>query len=197
MRVVTSYGLGEVNDIEWKGGVSLVTVNLDRPFLEQERMEMGRGNLFAVSDQVLVRVIRVAARGVFSNMQFHPSKESAEAVFHAPLPPDETLFLIDLKEGRFKVSGDQDFFYDRSAIIRPWIDRWALERFDIFPTASDARRKFREEQADMSGTTGGVCSLIHLDGRWGGTVLGFFVAVSYPAGIVIRKEFGSGKSASL
>ncbi len=190
MRVITSYGLGEVDDIEWKGGVSFVTVALDKPFIDQERMEMNRKNLFIVSDWALVRVINVAARGVFSNMQFHPSKESAEAAFLVPTPPDEILFLLDFEKGRFNVSDNQDFFYDRSAIIRPWIDRWAVEKFDIFPTASDARKKFRQEEADMSGTTGGICSIIHLDGRWGGAVLGFHIAVSYPRGIVIRKEFG-------
>ncbi len=183
MRVITSYGLGEVNDTEWKGGTSLITVWLEKPFCDRNMMEMNRKNVYIISDWAIVRVVNVIGYDTFSNLQFFPSRKEAKGAFSNPVPPDETVFLLYLKEGIFEMNC---CLQEESIIIRPWMDQWAKERTEVYESSSEASIAFYREESEVTGTTGGIASSIHLEKK---RILGFFITVPIPNGVVLKKSF--------
>ncbi len=183
MRVITSYGLGEVNDIEWKGGASFVTVRLEKPFYDRNMMEMERKDVYIISDWAIVRVINVTGYDIFSNLQFFPSWKEAKEAFSNPAPPDETVFLLHLEEGIFDVNC---CLQEDNMIIKPWVDRWAKERTEIYESSSEAKSAFHREELEISGTTGGIASFINLEKK---RILGFFITIPIPNGMVVKKSF--------
>ena len=106
-----------------------------------------------------------------------------------PTPPDETTFFLNLQFGRFRVNRDLGILAQRSLIMKPWVDRWAKERTEVFDYISEARKAFRKEKEGIAGTSGGIEALVHLDSAGGGNILGFYLVVPSPHGMIFEKEF--------
>jgi len=192
MRVITPFGFGETVGLEEKEKLEdqkSIEVILDKPFLEQTQMKLEKGEVFLFSDWAVVRVLNVTAHGWFSNLQFHNSQAGAEAMLIIPTPPDETTFFLNLQSGRFKVNRNLGIVAQHSLIMKPWVDRWAEERTEIFDLISEARKAFRKEKESIAGTSEGIEAFVHLDSEGGGNILGFYLVVPSPNGVIFEKEF--------
>ena len=110
-------------------------------------------------------------------------------MFATPTPPDETTFFLNLQSGRFKLNRDLGILAQHSLILRPWVDRWAEERTETFDYISEAREAFRREKEKIAGTSGGIEAVMHLDSEGGGNILGFYLIVPPPLGIIFEREF--------
>lgn len=185
MRVITPFGFGETASLK----ESPITVVLDEPFLDQKQIGMDKREVFLFSPWAVVKVLNIMGHGWFSNLQFHGSRAEAEMMLDFPSPPDETTFFLDLDSGSFKVNRDLGILAQNSFIMKLWVDRWAKEHTETFAFISKARESFREEKKESGGTTGGIEAFIHLDGEGGGNVLGFYLLITVPRGVVFEKEF--------
>lgn len=192
MRVVTPFGFGETIGLEEKETLAnqkFITVILDKPFLDQTQMRLEKGEVFLFSDWAIVRVLNITAHGWFSNLQFHDSQASAEMTLTSPTPPDETTFFLNLQSGRFRVNRDLGMLAQHSLIMKPWVDRWAEERTENFNLIAEARKAFRKEKESIAGTSGGIEAFVHLDSEGGGNILGLYLVVPSPHGVIFEKEF--------
>ena len=185
MRVVTPFGFGETINLKEK----FIIVALDKPFLDQDQMGLEKGEVFLFSNWATIKVLNITAHGWFSNLQFHESRASAEMILASPTPPDETTFFLDLQFGRFRVNRDLGILAQHSLIMKPWVDRWAEERTKTFGLISEARKAFHKEKDSVAGTSGGIEAFVHLDGEGGGNILGFYLIVPPPHGVIFEKEF--------
>ena len=185
MRVVTQFGFGEAESLNQES----VAVILDEPFLDQKRMNLEKGEIFLFSEWAVLKVLNITGHGWFSNLQFYDFQASAEAMLTIPTPPDETSFFLNLQTGRFKVSRHLGILAQHSLIMKPWVDRWARERTETFNLISEAREAFRKEKESIAGTSGGIEAFVHLDSEGGGNILGFYLVVPSPNGVIFEKDF--------
>jgi len=191
MKIITPFGFGKTVGL---AGVSLadqesITVNLDKPFLGKTKTTLEKGQVFLFSDWAVIRVLNISGHGWFSNLQFYGSKASAEATLAIPTPPDETTFFLNLRSGKFKVNRRLGIMAENSLIMKPWIDRWAEERTATFDSVSKARKAFREEIKRSAGTGGGIAASVHVDSAGGENIIGFYLLVPPPQGVIRIEEF--------
>jgi len=184
MRVVTPHGFGEVESLDEQQ----ISVTLDQVFLEQNPILLDREQVFLFSDWTIVRVLNITAHGWFSNLQFYPSKESAEAQLSMPSPPDETRFFLDLESGRYTCNRSLGLLVNGPLEIAPWVDRWAEERSVTHRLIEEARIAFRRDKERLAGSTGIQASAL-LEQEGGGTILAFYLAVAPPQGVIYDREF--------
>jgi hypothetical protein len=192
MRVVTPFGFGETVGLKEKEilvNQGPITVILDKPFLNQNQVRLEKGEVFLFSDWAVIKVLNITGHGWFSNLQFYNSKADAETMLVLPTPPDETTFFLNLQSGRFGVNRHLGILAQYSLILKPWVDRWAKERTETFKYISEAREAFRKEKNSISGTSGGIEVVVHLDSEGGGNILGFYLVVPSPPGVIFEKEF--------
>jgi len=184
MRVITQFGFGEAESLEQE----FIEVILDKPFLDENRIDLRKGEVFLFSDRAVLRVLNITGSGWFSNLQFCDSL-AAEAIVTLPTPPDETTFFLDLTKGIFRVNRRLGLFAQNSLIMKPWVDRWAREEAETFNFISEARKAFQDEKEKIAGTSGGIEAFVHLDMEGGGNILSFYLVVPLPQGVIFEKEF--------
>jgi len=184
MRVVTHLGFGEVENLDEQH----ISVLLDEAFLGQNPMTLSKEEVFLFSDWAIVKVLNITAHGWFSNLQFYPSKESAEAQLSKPSPPDETTFFLDLESGRFTCNRQLGLLVKGPLWIQPWIDRWTEEQSTPFTYIHEALTAFQMAKESLAGSMGIQASAL-LEREGGGTVLAFYVAIAPPQGVIFEKEF--------
>lgn len=187
-RVITAFGIGTIVE-EFSSGFEAVRVTLDKPFLGESQIRMGKNEVFLFSDWAIVKVINIAGHGCFSNLQFCDSQVSAEAMLDFSTPPDETIFFLDFQSGRFRVNHQLGLLARHSIIIKPWVDRWAPERTESFNLIAQACEEFLVEKESLAGTTAGIGAFVHLGSEGGGNILGFYIAIPSPQGVIFEKEF--------
>lgn len=163
MRVITPFGLGELEIEEWEPPI--VRVNLDKPFLEKHALFLDKiSEVFCLSNFAAVRVLNISGSGWFSNLQFHDCPSDArKLLFKNYSPPDETTFYLDLKNGSVEVNRELGFAAQKMLWINPWLDRWAIEKAIHSSDYSSTLKLFKEEKEKTAGTTGGIRGSVLLD----------------------------------
>ena len=191
IRVITPFGFGLAEAIDEER----FNVALDKPFLSRREMELSRKEVFLVSPFGVIRVINASGVGVLSNLQFYSTKAIAlEAIATMARPPDETWFLFDLITGEALSSQGMEILTPDFLTMHPWIDRWATE--DVmselrkeYETAKEALEDFEDEKKRMTGANG--ISSTALFSTRDGKLLGFYITVASPLGVVMEWEGGA------
>ncbi len=180
MRVITHLGFG---DSIREDPNDMVVVRLDEPFLGVQDQIFRKDEMFIFTDWALLRVLNISGGGLFSNLQFFPSQQTAQIALMSPSPPDETRFLIDLRSPDVQINQSLNSSEDYQE-IHSWVDRWAPERGTLYEDGRQAIACFDEDAARLGGATGIQASLlIDLEKQ---RLLRFFIAVGPPQGTIYR-----------
>lgn len=163
MRVITRFGFGTVEKLGYPD--SRVKVQLDEPFFGQETQVLERlGEIFPWGNWAIVRVVSTDRNGIISNIQFYPLRGDAWEELQKPGPSNETKFLLDFETGQTLVNHELGILAQEFIVINPWIDRWAMERTELFEEEEEAITAFGERlKKVVSGA--GVCASLLLDVR--------------------------------
>lgn len=185
MRVITSFGFGEVENCDGEHA----EVTLDEAFLDERKVTLDCiSEISLFSPFAVVRVLNVSGAGWLSNLRFHPTSDSCMSIFKQSTPPDETSFFLNLETGdaisnRTLGLLAQDFLW-----IQPWLDRWDIERSETFQDKHTALESFRAHKEQLAGTSGGISANVLLDTQ-SKKMLHFHLSVTPPQGIIFSKDF--------
>lgn len=185
MRVITTYGLGTAAGGYPRNGTPL-DVTLDAPHLGQPVVALAWGReAFPLSTWPVIRVLSVSGVGLISNVRFRPSWTSARYETVTPHPPDETIFALDLKDGFIESTSLNRLPNVAALSVVTWLDRWAPERGQYWPTVAEALAAWDETESSLAGTSGGISASAVLD-LTTGRLLRFSLTVPPPAGTVFH-----------
>ena len=183
-RVLTSYGFGKITV---KKSASTCEVSLEQPFLGRSvMMASTTDEIFPFTNTALARVLNIRDRGYFSNLQFL-EQEVADAQFRMFAPPNETRFFLDLEGGTFQVRPELGMLFYPTLIMRPWIDRWAVERSNYGAGLEQALVGFQEEKESLTGA-GGICAGILLNTSQQ-KIISLYILLPPPHGVIFEKTF--------
>ncbi len=186
MRVITHLGLGETKNIT----TDPVRVELTEGFLGERHHLLKKGEFFLFTDRGHIHVINVRGIGPVSNLRFHLSGRAARHFFSVSRqPPNETIISFNLESGTAYCSQPISPEGGDFLILRPYIDRWAMEHSSIFKTRDEAVAAFEQERNRLGGTEGiGSAALISPKD---GELLRFYICIARPHGVIFDWRRGS------
>lgn len=195
LRVITRFGLGIVLGLSEIPSEGRVRIHLDKETKTGEKeMMIETSGVYPETDCLLIRLAHLPM-GWVSSLMFLTSSAFGRWLLHQKAPDDEVQIVLDLVNGSFVSNRPLSFLMKKLFMLEPWLDRWHHE---IIDTDSFDRRDsvlvdtFRNRQAKMAGTTGGISSsfLLELDpDGFRGKIHSYYIVSEVGTGIIMGCDY--------